>query len=69
MRDDTLKIIDLRNNQILNTLSHDNYRVACDFARVAFNADSSHVAAGAMDGSIYIWNVNGALVSTLKDHT
>lgn len=69
VRDDTIKIIDLHNNQILTTLSHDNYKVGCDFARIAFNADSSHVAAGAADGSVYIWNANGVLVSTLKDHT
>lgn len=69
VRDDTIKIIDLRNNQILTTLSHDNFKVGCDFARIAFNADSSHVAAGAADGSVYIWNSNGVLVSILKDHT
>lgn len=68
-RDDTIKIIDLRTNQILTSLSHDNYKVACDFARISFNADSSHVAAGASDGSIFIWNVNGVLTTTLKEHT
>lgn len=68
-RDDTIKIIDLRTNQILTSLSHDNYKVACDFARISFNADSSHVAAGAADGSIFIWNVNGALKTLLKEHT
>lgn len=69
VRDDTIKIIDLRNNQIVTSLSHDNYKVGCDFARIAFNADSSHVAAGAADGSVYIWNASGVLVSTLKHHT
>jgi autophagy-related protein 16-1 len=67
-RDDTIKIIDLRTNQILASLSHDDYKVGCDFARIAFNGDSSHVAAGASDGCVYIWNANGILVSTLKDH-
>lgn len=69
VRDDTIKIIDLRNNQILTSLSHDNYKVGCDFSRIAFNSDSSHVAAGSADGSIFIWNASGVHVSTLKDHT
>lgn len=68
-RDDTIAIIDLRTNQILTSLSHDNYKVACDFARISFNADGSHVAAGAADGSIFIWNVSGVLKTTLKEHT
>lgn len=68
-RDDTIKIIDLRTNQILTSLSHDNYKVACDFARISFNADGSHVASGAADGSIFIWNVSGVLKTTLKEHT
>lgn len=69
VRDDTIKIIDLRNNQIVTSLSHENYKVGCDFSRIAFNSDSSVVAAGAADGSIFLWNVNGNLVSVLKDHT
>jgi len=68
VRDDTIKIIDLRNNRIIVSLSHDNYKVGCDFARVAFNPDSTHVAAGAADGSVYVWNSSGQLVSMLKDH-
>lgn len=68
VRDDTIKIIDLRTNQILTSLSHDNYKVGCDFSRIAFNSDSSHVAAGAADGSIFIWNASGILVSILKEH-
>jgi autophagy-related protein 16-1 len=68
-RDDTIKIIDLRTNQILASLEHDNYKVSCDFARISFNSDSSYVAAGAADGTIFIWNVNGILKTTLKEHT
>lgn len=68
-RDDTIKIIDLRNNQILTSLCHDNFKVGCDFARISFSPDSSHVAAGSADGSVFIWNANGVLVSILKEHT
>lgn len=69
VRDDTIKIIDLRNNHILASLSHDSFKVGCDFARIAFNPDCSHIAAGSADGTVFLWNVNGKLVSTLKDHT
>lgn len=68
VRDDTIKIIDLRNNQILTSLNHDNYKVGCDFSRISFNPDSSIIAAGAADGSVFLWDVTGKLVSILKDH-
>jgi autophagy-related protein 16 len=54
---------------VLTSLSHDNFKVGCDFTRIAFNPDSSHIASGAADGSIFVWNIGGKLVSILKDHT
>ncbi|KAG5673721.1 hypothetical protein PVAND_003741 [Polypedilum vanderplanki] len=68
MRDDTIKIIDLRTNQILTTLCHDGFKVGCDFSRISLNSDSSCIAAGSADGSVFIWNIDGKLISILKDH-
>lgn len=68
VRDDTIKIIDLRTNQIVTTLSDENYKVACDFARIAFSSDSMHVAAGSADGSIFLWHSTGKLETVLKEH-
>lgn len=47
--------------------SADNFKVGCDWARVAFNPTCQRLAAGAADGSVYIWNVNGPLETVLKD--
>lgn len=47
--------------------SSENYKVGCDWARVSFSRDTAYVAAGSNDGSIFIWNINGELVTTLKD--
>lgn len=69
VRDDTIKLLDLRMNQIIGTFAHDNFKVGCDWARVAFNMDATRVAAGSVDGSIFIWNIGGPLETTLKDHT
>lgn len=68
VRDDTIIIIDLRTNQIVTTLSDENYKVACDFARIAFSSDSMHVAAGSADGSIFLWHSTGKLETVLKEH-
>jgi len=69
VRDDTIKLLDLRRNQVITTFSHDNFKVGCDWARVCFSPDTSKIAAGGADGSIYVWNINGPLETTLKEHT
>lgn len=69
VRDDTIKLVDLRRNQVVATFSHDNFKVGCDWSRICFSPDSSKVSAGGSDGSIYIWNVNGQFETVLKDHT
>lgn len=68
-RDDTIKLLDLRRNQIITSYAHDNFKVGCDWARVCFSPDGTKIAAGGADGNVYIWNVNGPLETTLKDHS
>ncbi|KXJ78203.1 hypothetical protein RP20_CCG005303 [Aedes albopictus] len=67
VRDDTINLLDLRQNKIVRTFRHDLYKVGCDWARVSFNPTCQRIAAGAADGSVYIWNVNGPLETVLKD--
>lgn len=69
VRDDTIKLLDLRKNQIISTFSHDNFKVGCDWARVCFSSDNCKLAAGGADGNIYIWNVNGPIETILKDQS
>lgn len=70
VRDDTIKLMDLRQNQILRTFSDDGFKVGCDWARVSLSSDGTKVAAGSADGSVYVWDVSGRLETVLKEqHT
>ncbi|XP_031630954.1 autophagy-related protein 16 isoform X4 [Contarinia nasturtii] len=69
VRDDTIKLLDLRMNQIIKTFSNDNFKVSCDWSRVSFSRDTSRIAAGSNDGAIFIWNINGQLEGTLKENS
>ncbi|KAK9878794.1 hypothetical protein WA026_003632 [Henosepilachna vigintioctopunctata] len=69
VRDDTLKLLDLRMSQIINTFSCDGFKVGCDWARATFSPDGQYVSVGSADGSVYLWGVNSAKVETiLKEH-
>ncbi|XP_043732598.1 autophagy-related protein 16-1 isoform X2 [Cervus elaphus] len=56
-RDDLLKIIDLRINAVRQTFSAPGFKCGSDWTRAVFSPDGSYVAAGAAEGSLYIWNV------------
>lgn len=68
VRDDTLRLFDLRTNQLLQTFSADGFKVGCDWARAVFSPESNYVSVGSSDGSIFIWNVNtGKVEAVLKN--
>ncbi|KAK3862513.1 hypothetical protein Pcinc_031629 [Petrolisthes cinctipes] len=70
VRDDSLKILDLRKNQVIHTFTGDGFHVGADYTRATFSPDATYVAVGSGDGSVYIWNVNnGKLEKTLREHT
>ncbi|XP_055373780.1 autophagy-related protein 16 isoform X2 [Condylostylus longicornis] len=68
VRDDTIRILDLRTNQIIGSCSHDNFKMSCDWARVAYNCNSNRIAAGSSDGSIFVWNDKGDFEARLEGH-
>ncbi|XP_057655059.1 autophagy-related protein 16-1 [Diorhabda carinulata] len=69
VRDDTLKLLDLRMNQVVTLFACDGFKVGCDYSRATFSPDGQYVAVGSADGSVYIWGVNSAKVETiLKEH-
>ncbi|XP_068685907.1 autophagy-related protein 16-1-like [Montipora foliosa] len=68
-RDDTVKLLDLRMNQVMLTCSADGFKVAMDHTRASFSPDSQYVICGSQDGSIFIWDASTAkLEKILKEH-
>ncbi|XP_064615207.1 autophagy-related protein 16-1-like [Liolophura sinensis] len=69
-RDDTIKIIDLRMNQVSATFCADGFKVGCDWTRAIFSPDGQYVVSGSQDGSVFIWNVSKNKVEkVLKEHS
>lgn len=69
-REDTIKVIDLRMNQILQTLSNEHFKVAQDWTRAVYSPDGDYTAAGSSDGTLFIWNIKtGKVERTLKEHS
>ncbi|XP_071085065.1 autophagy-related protein 16-1-like [Haliotis cracherodii] len=69
-RDDSVKIIDLRMNQVSATFCADGFKVGCDWSRAVFSPDGSFAAAGSNDGGLYIWNIGKNKVEKLlKEHS
>lgn len=70
VRNDTIQMLDLRNSKdVLRSFSHEDFKVACDWTRVAFSFDAATVAAGSADGSIFLWHSTGLLATVLKEHS
>ncbi|XP_077513347.1 autophagy-related 16 isoform X3 [Amblyomma americanum] len=68
VRDDSVKLLDVRMNQVLVGFQDDNFKVACDWTRAKFSPDSSYVAVGSHDGTLFIWNTQTAkLEKKLKE--
>ncbi|WAR28336.1 A16L1-like protein, partial [Mya arenaria] len=71
-REDTLKVIDLRQNQTIffSIHSDDNFKVGYDWSRAVFSPDGTYACAGSSDGTLFIWNIaRGKVEKTLKEHT
>jgi len=67
-RSDTLKLLDLRMNQVIRDFYADGFRVGCDYTRATISPDSEYVAVGSSDGVVFIWNANtGKLEKELKN--
>jgi len=66
-RSDTLKLLDLRMNQVVKDFYADGFKVGLDWTRATISSDLEYVAAGSSDGNIFIWNANsGKLEKELK---
>lgn len=62
LRDNTLKCIDLRRMEVLQTYSDEKFRIGSDYCRAKFSIDSRLIGCGSQDGSLYLWDTNTAKV-------
>lgn len=70
VRDDTVKLIDLRMKKIVGSFSADGFKVGFDWTRAAFSPDGQYIAVGSADGSVFIWSIaTNTIETTLKGHT
>ncbi|XP_065055783.1 autophagy-related protein 16-1-like [Rhopilema esculentum] len=68
-RDDSLKLIDLRRNQVVSTYRAEGFKVAFDWTRACFSPDVQFVMCGSYDGGVYVWNARtDKLEKTLREH-
>lgn len=69
LRDNTIKCVDLRTLEVLQTYSHEKFKTGEENWRVSFSNDSQYISCGSSDGSFYIWDANTAKVEKiLKGH-
>ncbi|CAG8485733.1 12339_t:CDS:10 [Ambispora leptoticha] len=69
-RDNTIKLVDLRTYEVVQTLHADGYKNGTNWSRACYSPDGRYVAAGSIDGTIYYWNLfKSRLEKTLKEHS
>ncbi|CAF0785653.1 unnamed protein product [Rotaria sordida] len=57
-KDDTLKLIDLRQNKTIYTFKHDNFKVSTDTNKAVLSPDGRYACVGSQDGSLVVWNMD-----------
>ncbi|CAF1013663.1 unnamed protein product [Adineta ricciae] len=70
-RDDTLKLIELRENRVIQTFSHDDFKVTSDTVKAVLSPDCAYACAGGNDGSVFVWNTTTGKVEKVlnKEHS
>jgi autophagy-related protein 16 len=71
LKDDRLNLIDLRQNKIIYSLTHDQFQVSTDTNKAILSPDGRYACTGSQDGSLFVWNTtNGSCERVLsKKHT
>ncbi|XP_077214652.1 transducin/WD40 repeat-like superfamily protein [Tasmannia lanceolata] len=69
-RDNSHNLFDMRSLEVCGTLRANGNRVASNWSRSCISADDNYVAAGSVDGSVYVWSrLRADIVSTVKGHS
>lgn len=66
-RDEQLHNYDLRANRILKSYSDEHFKTGLDYTQCCFSPDRQFCAAGSLDGSIFVWNVETGSLETCLD--
>ncbi|CAD5218388.1 unnamed protein product [Bursaphelenchus okinawaensis] len=68
-RDETLSLIDLRQNEVFHIYSADQFRTSYEYCKCAISPGGGYVSAGSWDGQLFIWNLHSTkLEKILNGH-
>lgn len=65
LRDNTIKCLDFRRMEVVQTYSDERFKIGADFCRAKFSVDGQFITCGSHDGSLYIWNTDTAKVEAI----
>ncbi|KAK4753007.1 hypothetical protein SAY87_021805 [Trapa incisa] len=69
-RDNLHNLFDIRTLEVCSTLRAPGSRAASNWSRSCISPGDNYVAAGSVDGTVYVWSISKAdVVGTLKEHT
>ncbi|XP_074831893.1 protein Atg16l2 isoform X2 [Carettochelys insculpta] len=64
-RDNTLKVIDLKMNNVRQVFRADGFKCGSDWTKAIFSPDKSYALVGSLDGSLYFWNLESGKLETV----
>uniref|UniRef100_A0A8D0LCY4 Protein Atg16l2 n=1 Tax=Sphenodon punctatus TaxID=8508 RepID=A0A8D0LCY4_SPHPU len=63
-RDNALKVIDLRINNIRQVFRAEGFKCGSDWTKAVFSPDKSYALVGSANGTLYLWNVESGKLET-----